>query len=144
MADLSKLVEYDKTFPVPLMFKGEPVGITFNIVSFDSERVVRAGESVAGKRWEAIFKNEDHKLTHEQILDFSEMEERERLISAIDSWDFGGNSFGDLGQDPECTEVNKRYIITHPNAKWITDQIKAKGKDLGNFSGVLPKPSKQK
>lgn len=144
MADISQFVQYDKTYPVPLVFKGKQIGITFNIISFDSERVIRACEHVAAKRWEAVFKNDDRRLTPDQVFEFTSMEERERLVSAIDSWEFNGNSWGDLGQDPECNEANKRYVIGHPNAKWVRDLLNAKGQDLGNFSGELPKPSKKK
>ena len=39
MADASTFVQYDKTHPITLTRGGVPVGITINIVSFDSERV---------------------------------------------------------------------------------------------------------
>ena len=144
MADLSQLVQYENAYPVHLKFMGKPVSITMNIVSFDSERVIKAGDAVGAKRWAAIFESEDRKLSAEQVFEFAAMEEREKLVAAIDSWDFGGNSFGELPADPECNEKNKRYILAHTNAKWIRDQLNGAGSDLGNFTQASAKPSKKK
>lgn len=144
MADLSQLVQYENAYPVHLKFMGEPVGITMHIVSFDSDRVIKAGNAVGAKRWAAIFESEEKKLSHEQISEFADMEEREKLVAAITSWDFGGNSFGDIAADPECNEKNKRYVLGHANAKWIRDQLNNAGTDLGNFTQASAKPSKKK
>lgn len=141
--DFSKVVEYDRSFPVELKHPvtGEGVGITFNIVSFDSERVVKASKKVESDRWAAVFANEERKLTPDQLVEFMDRDSRERVIASIDSWDWGGHSFGDLGPDPECTEENKRYVIEHPNARLIRIQIENAGADLGNFSQGPEKPS---
>ena len=144
MADLSQLVQYDVAYPVHLEFNGERVGIRIDIVSFDTKDVAKVANEIAGKRWAAVFENEDKKLKTEQVFEFAELEEQEKLIAAIKSWDFGGNSFGDLGVDPECTEANKRYLVCHQNSKWIRDQLKARAEDLGNFTQAPAKPSKKK
>ena len=144
MTDFSTFVQYNVAHPVHLQFKGEPVGIRMDIVSFDTKDAVKVANDIAGKRWSAVFENEDKKLTNEQVLEFAELEEQEKLIVAIKSWDFGGNSFGELGVDPECNEANKRYVICHENAKWIRDQLKARAEDIGNFTQAPAKPSKKK
>lgn len=136
MADISALINYDQTFPVkiknPLTL--EEVGITFNVVSMDSERVAVVNKKIDTERWQAVFASEDKKLSAEMIATFGDKAERETLIAAIDSWDWGGNEFGTLGTDPECNEANKRYVIEHPNARWIRDQLSARAADLANFS----------
>lgn len=144
MTDASKFVEYDKTYPVTLMRGGVPVGITINIVSFDSERVSKAMHAVSARKWKAAAENEDKRLTPEQIYQFVDEEIKECVIAAIDSWEFGGLSWDKLPADPECTEENKRYFVNHPNAKWIRDVIFEKGQSIENFFGELPKPLKKK
>ena len=148
--DIANLVTYDKTFPVKLIHPatGEETGIVINIVSFDSERVVKAVKAVEAERWRVMFDNDDKKLSPDQVLDFMDKTEREQVIAAIDSWDFGGSSFGDLGVDPECNDANKRHVVEHPNARWIRNQISARGADLTNFfqesATNSRKPSKRK
>lgn len=144
MADASTFVQYDKTHPITLMRGGVPVGITINIVSFDSERVSKALHAVSSKKWRAAAESEDKKLATDQVYQFVDEEIKECVIAAIDSWDFGGLSWDELPADPECNDANKRYLINHPNAKWIRDVIFAKGQDIENFFGELPKPSKKK
>lgn len=144
MADLSKLIQYDKTFPVVPKLGGNPIGITINIVSFDSERVSRAVAKLDTEKWTLARGNEDKALTDDQRIDFAVRQMNEMIIASIDSWDFGGNSFGDLGVDPECNEENKRYLINHPNSKWIRDVVFAQGQEIDNFFGESPKPSKKK
>ena len=144
MADISTLVQYDVAYPVHLEFNGERVGIRIDIVSFDTKDVAKVANDIAGKRWAAVFENEDKKLKTEQVFEFAELEEQEKLISAIKSWDFGGNSFGELGVDPECTDANKRYLVCHQNSKWIRDQLKARAEDLGIFTQAPAKHSKKK
>lgn len=144
MADASTFVQYDKTHPITLTRGGEPVGITINIVSFDSERVSKAIAKLDAQKWEAARTNEEKVLTPEQRYDFAVQQINEMVIASIDSWDFGGLSWDKLPADPECNEENKRYLINHHNAKWIKDVIFAKGQDIENFFGELPKPSKKK
>lgn len=144
MADLSKLIQYDKTFPVVPKLGGKPIGITINIVSFDSERVSRAVAKLDTEKWTLARGNEDKALTDDQRIDFAVRQINEMIIASIDSWDFGGNNWGDLPVDPECNEENKRYLINHPNAKWIRDVIFAQGQEIDNFFGELPKPLKKK
>lgn len=146
MTDLSTLVVYDNAFPVKLVHPqtGKEIGITINIVSFDSERVVRANRIVEGDRWRVQFQNEDGKLTPEQVVDFIDRAERATLVAAIDSWDFGDHSFDKLDASSEPTEENRAYLINHPNAKWVRAQLLAAGNNLGNFTPVsAAKPAKK-
>lgn len=144
MADLSKLVEYDKAYPVTLMRGGKPVGITINIISFDSERVTKAIHAASSRKWMAARENDNGILTPEQVFQYANEEINECVIAAIDSWDFGDHSWGDLPVGFECNEKNKRYFVNHPNAKWIKDTIFAKGSEVSNFFGELPTPSEKK
>lgn len=144
MADIANLINYEQTYAVPLIGGGKEIGITFNIVSFDSDRVVKATRAVEAKKWQAVFESEDKKADPERLAELSEESRRERLVACIDSWDFGGHSFGDLPADPECNDANKRYVINHPNALWIRQQIEAKGADIGNFTNLSELPSRKK
>lgn len=144
MADLSQLVQYEKSHPVKPTIDGVPTGFTVNIVSFDSERVSKALARLDAEKWELARANESKELTAEQRYDFAVKQINEMIIASIDSWDFGGNTFGDLKADAECNEANKRYLIGHPNAKWLRDAIFGAGGEIRNFFGELPKPSKKK
>ena len=144
MADASTFVQYDKTHPITLTRGGVPVGITINIVSFDSERVSKAIAKLDAQKWEAARTNEEKVLTPEQRYDFAVQQINEMVIASIDSWDFGGLSWDKLPADPECNEKNKRYVLGHANAKWIRDQLNNAGTDLGNFTQASAKPSKKK
>lgn len=141
--DLSNLVAYDQEFPVKIKHptSGEEVGITINIVSDDSERVARVGNIVQSDRWKAVFESEEKKLSVEQAIDFLNKEEKERLIAAIASWDFGGHSWDKLPPDPVCDEKNRRYLIEHPHAVFIRKQLSEASKSLANFSQAQPESS---
>lgn len=134
--DFSAVVSYEQEFPVKLIHPvtGEDIGVTFNVVSFDSERVVKAAKTVESERWKAILESSDKKLTPEQFTEYQDKVEREQVIAAIKSWDWGGNEFDALPADAECTEENKRYVIEHKNAKWIREQIIARAASIENFT----------
>lgn len=144
--DIANAIAYDQTFPVALLHPGtgEEVGITINIVSFDSERVVKAVKAVEAERWGTMFASDSKRLTSEQVVEFADKTERAQLIACIDSWEFNGHGFGDLGVDPVCDEAARAYLINHPNAKWIKDQIAGRAADLGNFSQPPEKSSRKK
>ena len=131
MADISKLFEFDKPFAVEIKRRDndEPVGITFNMVSNESARVVAALRKVDADRW----KREAEGEVYDPIA-YIDKQHVERMVAAIDSWDWGGNEFGELGADPECTDANKRYVVTHPNAKWIVDQLAMGSFVVENFT----------
>src|SRR6476659_6637146 len=136
MTDFSKLIEYDQTFPVEIRRpdNGEKTGIVFNMVSSQSKRAVQAQKVIESKRWAAVFADgADGKLTPEQTVSFIDLAEAETLIACIDSWDWGGHEFGDLGKDPECNDANRRYVIEHPNALWIKVQLSEAAGRLSNF-----------
>lgn len=143
MADISALVQYEKPFPVELEFAGDKVGITINMISFDSERVVKAVRPVDARRVAALYGPKAQELEPDQIVNMAEEADRERLVAAIVSWDFGGNSFDALPVDPECTEENKRYLINHANAGWVRDQLMAAGNNLQNFTEKPLKSSRR-
>lgn len=129
------MASYDDAIPVKLKnaLTGEPVGVTINVVSMDSERVIKAARSVEMRRIREMMESEGNKLSDERAAEYVDIAEREQLIAAIDSWDFAGNSFGELGNDPACTDENKRYLVTHPSAKWIRDQLTQKVSDVKAF-----------
>ncbi len=133
--DISNAVAYDQTFPVDLRHPGtgEKIGITIDIVSFDSDRVVKAVKAVEAERWGVVLASDAKKLTPEQVVDFAEKTERVQIINCIAGWNFNGHGFGDLGDDPECTLEAREYLVNHPNAKWIREQIASRAADLGNF-----------
>lgn len=143
--DFSNVVSYETEFPVKLRnpVSGEEIGVTFNVVSFDSESVIRAAKTVESERWKAILESDEKKLTPEKFTEFQEKVEREQVIASIRSWDWGGHDFSELKSDAECTTENKRYVIEHQNAKWIKDQVVARASDIKNFTqGSGNKPAR--
>lgn len=144
MVDISKLVQYEQTFPIAIKnpVNGDDIGITFHVVSMDCERVLAVDRAIDSERWQEVFGSESKKLTPAQISKFAAKSERERLIAAIAKWEWGGNKFGDLGADPEFSTENVRYVIEHPNARWIREQLTARAGDLANFSLPSEAPAK--
>ncbi len=141
MVDIANIVQYEKPFSVALKHGGADVGITIDMLSFDSEKVVRAVRPVDARRVAALYGPKAEEIAPEQIVEMSEEADRERLVAAISGWDFGGNSFADLGVDPECNEKNKRYLVNHPNSLWIRHQLMAAGGNAVNFTSAPAKPS---
>jgi len=145
--DISKLVAYDEVFPVELAApvlsdKGKvafkKIGVVFNVQSFESVAVVRAEQSFQTTILTTKFAkaSSGETLTGDEIADAEYAGRIERCIAAVKSWNWNGQSFGDLGVDPECTTENKRAVFSHPGSKWIVDQIIRAGSDIANF---LPK-----
>jgi hypothetical protein len=137
MADISDLVSYDKTYPVELtnVNTGEPLDIVFNVVSFDSDRVVSSVRKLEAERWA-----DDAAGVAVDFAEYIAKQERVRILASIDSWEFRGHSWGSLGADPACTPENKAFIVNAPNAKWVRDQIALKAANIANFMQALPKP----
>lgn len=143
--DISSIVNYDLAFPVKIKHPGtlEEVGITFNIVSFDSNRVQSVEAAISNERLIEAFSADDKRLSPEKLAFFAAKERRETLIAAIDGWEWGDHTFGDLGQSPECSEANRRYVVEHPNAAWILAQIESAARGLGNFMPESKKPARR-
>lgn len=139
MADIAALVQYDKTYPVVIrrLDNGEPVGITINVVSMDSKRVVDALRAVEAEKFASQARGAEVDI----VAHVAAME-RARLIASIDSWDFGGNTFGDLAADAPCNDANKAYLVDHPNAKWVRDQIAMGCANIANFTQAASKPAR--
>lgn len=139
MSDLSNLFAYDQ--PTAIKIKnpvtGEDVGITIYARSFESEVVTRVVNNLQAKRVRGAAGGDQVEYS-----DFIEEMERESLIAAIVRWDFGDNSFGHLSAESPCDLDNKRFLITHPNAKWIRDQIRLAIEDIGNFTNPSKKPAR--
>lgn len=139
MSDLSNLFAYDQPTAVSIKnpVTGEDVGITIYARSFESEAVTRVVNNLLTKR------NRSFSIGEEvEDSKFIEDMERESLIAAIVRWDFGDNSFGHLNAESPCDADNKRFLITHPNAKWIRDQIRSAIGDIGNFTNPSKKPAR--
>lgn len=137
--DLSKLFEYDDAFPIEIKnpVTGDPVGITIYARSAESESVTRAIVRVQAKRMKAAASGEDF-----EVSDYSSELEREALVASIVRWDFGDNQFAHLNAESPCSDENKAFLITHPNAKWIREQIKSKIDDISNFTKAPKKPAR--
>lgn len=144
MADIANLVEYSKAFPVPLKHGGNDIGITINILSFDSEDVVKATRGIDARRVAALYGPKAEEIQPEEIVTMSDQAERERLIAAIQSWDFGEHTFGELSAASECNDANKRYLVNHPNALWIRHQLISAGNNIVNFTNAPATTSRGK
>lgn len=133
--DIADIARYDDAVTVDIKhpLTGEDVGISFSLVSFESERVSKAMRAIEVARMRDALQSGDIEVSSEDAAEYIERAEREKLIAAIVGWDFNGNSFGDLGVNPDCTEENKRKVINHPGSKWIRDQLIAKGDSVRDF-----------
>lgn len=139
MTDLSKLVDYTKPHAVHIKnpVTDEDIGVVFNVISMNSARVI-----AASREYERFLLAE--KAAGREVDDYEKHKGflEARLVAAIDSWDWGGASFGDLGSDPECNDENKSYIVSHENADWIREQLVDGVVGVENFTQVYPKPAR--
>lgn len=139
MADLSVAVEYDRVYPVALRnpVNGEEIGVTINVVSTDSRKVVAALRKAQSEYWSEYAKAKDGEKP--------ELPDSERivLVNCIDSWDWGDQSFGHISGAGAASLADCEYLIDHPNSKWIRDQIGAKTADLENFTQGSPKTARR-
>ena len=133
--DIAAIARYDDAVTVDIKhpLTGEDIGISFSLVSFESERVTKAMRAIEVDRMRKALQSGDIEVSSTDAAEYIERAEREKLIAAVVGWNFNGNEFGDLGADPECTEENKRKVINHPGSKWIRDQLSAKGDSVRDF-----------
>lgn len=139
--DIANIVQYEEAFLVEIVNPGtrDPIGITINVISMESDTVVKKLREF-DKRKIAEHRKAGTAL---EDIDFSDERAEVLLAACIHSWDFGGQSFGDLGVDPECTDAAKEYVVRHKNASWLRDQIAAGCAKLENFFTASEKPAKR-
>jgi hypothetical protein len=134
--DLSKLVDYEAEFPVKWLHPKtkEFLGVTFylrSMASKDIKKIDRVGRN------EMLIANEQSSggsfTISPEALDVAVKMEREKLISAIVRWDWGGNSFGNIGKDPECTYENKAYVLDHDAADTFLNDLMMGADGIANF-----------
>ena len=141
--DFSTLVEYDRTYPVKIYhpITGKETGIVVNVVSSDSKRVVDALRAVQGKRWaeQAVGSADGEAAPKPDAASAlaDAMAERARvvMIHSIDSWqwpDDGG--FAHIKSDAAPSVEDRTFLVDHPNAGWIRDQIASGCANLENFT----------
>lgn len=140
MADLSTLVEYERLYPVEIKnpITGDSEGVTFYVVSTDSKRVVDALRKAQADYWGDLSKKKDGEA--EPSLPDSE---RIILINCIDSWDWAGQSFGHISGSGKASLEDREFIVDHPNAKWVRDQVANGTARLENFSQASPKSARR-
>lgn len=129
--DFSKLIETEKTFPVKLIapIDGSETGIVFNIVSAQADRVTKAMRKVTSARYKREASGEEY-----DILEASQELRRAQFVSCIDSWDWGGHSWGDLGESPDCNDETKTWLFNQSAAYWVVDQVIAAVERIENFT----------
>lgn len=135
MADISALFD-DALFPVEIENPRtkKPIGVTMYIAPFEADATV--DWFIRSQAQMAHIKNAGPPDA-DTIADIDARAMVLRAIRAVRKWDWHGNSFGDLGKDPECTDENKRKVIGDPRFSWIADQIFLAGVKAENFT---PKP----
>lgn len=126
MANLSALVEYDRLYPIKVINPiGEETGIVVNVVSKDSRRVVDALRKAQGDYWSALSRGEDAKMPDVEYI---------TLLNCIDSWDWGEHEWDHIKGSGVASLEDREYIMNHPNAKWIKDNIAAGTANIENFT----------
>jgi len=136
--DISKIVSDDVLFPVELKhpFTKEPLGITFWIEPFaEADRHIQWGraEFIARK-----VKSGETDVSADDLVDIEFEVNRRRCLDAVKRWDWGDNSFNEIGADTPCTKENIRTVLFAPKAEWITRQLYDAGVNVRNF---FPKSS---
>jgi hypothetical protein len=132
--DLSKRVVYDAEFPIVIVPpSGDDKGVVFYVKSLQS-RSIQKIERVGRNELMAQKLNRGATAVSGDMLDAAETIERSKLIASITRWEWNGNSFGDIGKDPEFTPENLAAIVDHDNTQWIVDLLYAGAANIGNFT----------
>lgn len=132
MADIAALFE-DVLFPVEITDKrnGKPIGLTIHLSAFENDDSSNAWFRA---RWLIEAQRSDGKSVDPDV--FAELITKadvRRCIAAVKKWDWHGNSFADLGKDPECTLENKIKVFSHPATGFIIEQLLVVGNNAENF-----------
>lgn len=133
--DLSKRVVYDAEFPVTIITAEESdVGkpVVFYVKSLQSKSVQKI-ERIGRNELMAKKLNNGATQVSGDMLDDAESIERSKIINAITRWEWNGNSFGDLGKDPEFTPENVGKVVDHENSVWIVDLLYMGASKIANF-----------
>lgn len=135
MADLSKLIEYERPHPVKIVTPdGTDTGIVINVVSQDSGKVIKALREMQADAWRKEAAGEG-----EAFLAAMAARERIVLINSIHSWDWGQHNFEHITTETPVTEENCAFLIDHPNASWIRASLAEGCAVIENFTNPLPK-----
>lgn len=136
MADLSNVVEYERPHTIQMNHPvtGQPLGVSVNVVSSDSQRVVAAQRRSNADYWAALAAASDSDVKPE-----APDNSRTILVACIDSWDWGEQSFGHIAGSGVPSQADKEFIIDHPNAVWFKNQLVAGCAKLENFTNPSPK-----
>lgn len=127
MANMASAVEYDRLYPVAIKNPyGEDTGIVINVVSKDSKRVVDALRKAQSDYWSAIAAGG---------VDVAAPDiERITLVNCIVSWDWGSESWDHIEGSGDASLADREYLIDHPNAKWIKDNVAVGTANIENFT----------
>lgn len=125
--DISTLVQTDALGELELRHpvSDEPLGITIQVRSAESETVRAVGRKYANK---FLSKNKKPKA------DAIEAEFVDKAVAMIDGWDWNGESWdGSVVEDfdPKLATT----ILSHPDGAWIYEQITDFAGDRANFTG---------
>ena len=132
--DLSKRVVYDAEFPVVIVPPSDDDGgVVFYVKSLQAKGIQKI-ERVGRNELMAKKMNSGAVSVSGDMLDAAETIERSKIIAAITRWEWNGNSFGDMGADPEFTPENVASIVDHENSQWIVDLLYAGAANIGNFT----------
>lgn len=142
MADLSVAVEYERIHNVEIkrLDNGEPTGITIGVVSRDSKRVTDGMREWQAATWEKQRKAGESGLSDLDQIDLLEAQGRETIVHAIASWDWGEHTWNHIsGKSDNPSIEDRRFLINHPNSKWLVDQIAWEVANIENFTSESPK-----
>jgi hypothetical protein len=136
MANMASMVEYDRLYPIAIKNPyGEDTGIVINVVSKDSKRVVSALRQAQSEYWAAMAAGGEGVVAPDV--------ERITLVNCIDSWDWGSESWDHIEGSGVASLADREYLIDHPNAKWIKDNLAVGTANIENFTQPSQKSARR-
>lgn len=146
MADISTLIEYEREHPINIKnpVTGDDMGITINLISKESRRVVAALRDLQGRIWdrlgaEALISDEQSDITMVEKLRRIEEHGAVTLSAAISSWDWGENTFEHISGSGPASYEDAEFLVNHKNSRWIVDQLAEGLNKIENFTSPSPK-----
>jgi hypothetical protein len=136
---ISKLINLDQTVTVDLKFKGEPIGVSFEVRSIenpDAQMIVRKRRSKAMTKM-AMSGKKDVAIEDEAMADLvSDMIDpsADVLATCVVSWDWGNEEFEEGEGAPEFSHENVVRVLSHPASFWIRPQIQQAAQNIEGFT----------
>lgn len=143
MSNIAELFSVDEPHPIEIIHPqtGEKMGITINVVSPDSPRVVQALRKVEVQGYRNNFnrKGRENVDLDQEIADQLINQDNALISASIVSWDWGDMAWDHINGAGDASKEDVEYFVNDPRSIHFKRQILAGINSIANFTKTLPK-----